>query len=145
MLRRSFTLLAGLSLAAALLVVAIWSSRLLPPRFWIGISGKSFNQPDDAPLIDCGRNMIVVTRVDPSVQPVLGPNIADAAAAKEFRHQCGGLVERHTIAYDTLVEPAFALTGDRRIKMYGTTTLYLVPYWLPIVLLSILPAWKWWR
>jgi hypothetical protein len=143
MLRRSFTLLAGLSLAAALLLVAIWSSRLLPPRFWIGVSWTPIHQPDNIPFIECGRNMIVITRVQPDGQAILGPSITDAAAVKSFRHEFGGLVDQHTVAYDTLVGPAFAHTPDRRIKMVGTTALYLVPYWLPIVLFSILPACKW--
>jgi hypothetical protein len=143
MLRRSFTSLSGLSLTAALFVLAIWSSRLLPPRFWIGVSSKPIYQPDNTPFIECGRNMIVITRVEPDVQAVLGPSITDAAAVKTFRHEFGGLVDQHTVAYDTLVGPAFALTPDRQIEMYGTTTLYLVPYWLPIVLFSILPAWRW--
>jgi hypothetical protein len=57
--------------------------------------------------------------------------------------QFGGLRAQQTVFCDTIVEPAFENTSDRRIEMYGTRTICIVPYWPLLVILGILPAWRW--
>jgi hypothetical protein len=139
MLRRVFTLLAGVSLLGVLLVSAIWASHLLPPKLWLTLS----THPVKNVLLEFDRDVIVLVRVQPSGHAVVGPAVSDTEGVNDFVYQFGGLREQQAAFYDTIVEPAFRKNPDQRIEMYGTRTIYIVPYWALLVILGLLPGWRW--
>jgi hypothetical protein len=139
MLRRVFTLLAGVSLLGGLILSSIWASHFLPPRLWLTFS----THPAKNVSVDFETNVIVVMRLEPIGSPILGPALSDIGAVKAFVHQFGGLAAQQAVLYDTIVEPAFENTPDRRVEMCGTRTIYIVPYWPLLVILAVLPAWRW--
>jgi hypothetical protein len=139
MLRRGFTGLAGVSLLGVLVLLSIWASHFLPPGLWLNFS---FHPASNVSL-DCETNVILVMRVQPSGSPVLGPTLSDTSAVKDFIHEFGGLTAQQGVLYDTVVESAFQNTPEGRIQMYGTRTIYMVPYWPLLVIFAVLPAWRW--
>jgi hypothetical protein len=143
MLRGCFTVLAGLSALGVVIVSAVWASYLLPPRFWLGFSTSPGSRSGARLSAECLRDAIVVTHLRHSGQAVVGPSLGNAAGVKDFIHQFGGLTQQDAVLFDRLVEPAFANTPQGRIEMFGTRTIYLVPYWALVVVSSILPAWRW--
>lgn len=138
-MRRVFTLLAGFSLVGVLILSAIWASHLLPPRLWPVIS----THPVKNVLLEFEKSAILLVRVEPGGDAVVGPAFSDTAGSKAFIGQFRGITHRHYVFYDTIAEPAFKQTPDQRIEMYGTWTIYIVPYWALLVVLGMLPAWRW--
>lgn len=139
MLRRVFTLLAAISLLGVLIVSTIWASHLLPPRHWLALS----THPVQNVLLEFEANAILLVRAEPGSHTIVGPAFTDTAGSKAFIGQFGGITQQQFVFYQTIAEPAFKRNADQRIEMYGTWTIYIVPYWALLVILGALPAWRW--
>ena len=144
MRRRVFTLVAGLSLIPVVVLLPIWVSHALPWPFRLGFSGSLASTPDNSVSVGYGGNMIEIRHLRRSKQRIIGPLASNRPACSAFQKKFGQ--PRYVITlvrYKTVTEPAFSVGADGRIGMDGTAVTHLVPFGLPIVLLSILPAWRW--
>lgn len=141
MRHRLFTLAAGLSLIPVVVLLPIWVSHALPWPFRLGLSAFT---PDNSVSVGYGGNMIEIRHVRRSEQRTVGPLASNRPACNAFQNQFGP--PRYVITfvrYKRVTEPVFRVGADGRIGMDGEAISYLVPFGLPIVLFSILPAWRW--
>ena len=142
---RLFTVVAGLSLIAVVVLFTIWASQILPQRWRIELRAYHADTPrGSVSVVFHAANMIEVRKFRWDRQRIVGPMVSNAPGRAAFQAKFGRpIYDDSVFRLKSVTEPLFRVGADGRIGMDGMSVTYLVPYGLLIFLFSILPAWRW--
>jgi hypothetical protein len=136
--------ISALSLILAILLLAMWSSRLLPQNFWIPLPSFRMHTAHHYFATHGGQNVFFIDDIQLSDHRIIGPSFTDQSAVASFKNQFGPSVFHiNWLRLKSMTEPAYFTETTGQISMAGTQTAYGIPYGYFLILFLLLPAHRW--